>query len=253
MEQKIVYYTDELNDEFAPAKIKPRVIDENFKYRKGFIWNCISYLVQNVLSMPIKIGYAKIKFSHKFVGKEKLKECRNQGYFIYVNHTQKFADTFIPSLADYPKRNFLIVNPVNISLKGTGTLVEMLGAVPIPSDIKATKNFLTELERKIKHKNSITIYPEAHIWQYYTKIRPFKPVSFKYPVKFGAPVYCITNTYQKGKRNKIKMVSYVDGPFYPNKEMKLKDAQQDLRDRVYNQMVERSKNNTVEAIKYIQK
>ena len=253
MEQKVLYYRDELNDELAPATIKSRVIDESFKYKKSFLWNACSLFLQNVLSMPIKIGYLKIKFRHKFIGKEKLKICKSQGYFIYANHTQPFADTFIPSVADYPKRNFLIVNPVNISLKGTGTLVEMLGAIPIPSEIKAMKNFLEIIEEKIKKDNSITIYPEAHIWPYYTKIRPFKAVSFKYPVKLNAPAYCITNTYQSyGKNNKkIKMVSYVDGPFYPNEALPLKERQQDLRDRVYNKMVERSKNSNVEHIKYI--
>ena len=253
MEQKVLYYRDELNDELAPATIKSRVIDENFKYKKSFLWNACSLFLQNVLSMPIKIGYLKIKFRHKFIGKEKLKKYKKEGYFVYVNHTQQFADTFIPSVADYPKRNFLIVNPVNISLKGTGTLVEMLGAIPIPSEIKAMKNFLEIIEEKIKKDNSITIYPEAHIWPYYTKIRPFKAVSFKYPVKLNAPAYCITNTYQSyGKNNKkIKMVSYVDGPFYPNEALPIKERQQDLRDRVYNKMVERSKNSNVEHIKYV--
>ena len=245
--------SDELNDELAPATIQSRVIDEKFKYKKCLIWNVCSLFIQNVLSMPIKWGYLRIKFRHKFVGKEKLKECKKQGYFMYANHTQPFADTFIPSVADYPKRNFLIVNPVNISLKGTRTLVEMLGAIPIPSDIKAMKNFLATIEEKIKNKNSITIYPEAHIWPYYTKIRPFKAVSFKYPVKLNAPTYCITNTYQSYGRhnNKIQLVSYVDGPFYPNEELPLKERQQDLRDRVYEKMVERSKNNNVEHIKYV--
>ena len=156
MEQKVLYYSDELNDELAPSSLKPRVIDERFRYKKSLIWNACSLFIQNVLSMPIKWGYLKIKFRHKFIGKEKLKECKNQGYFMYANHTQQFADTFIPSVADYPKRNFLIVNPVNISLRGTGTLVEMLGAIPIPSDIKAMKNFLATIEEKIKNKNSIT-------------------------------------------------------------------------------------------------
>ena len=253
MEQKILYYTDELNDELAPSKLKPRIIDEKFRYKKGTVWNVCSYILQNFISMPIKIGYLKIKFKHKFVGKEKLKKCKNKGYFIYANHTQPFADTFIPSVANYPKRNFLIVNPVNISLNGTGTLVEMLGAIPIPSDIKAMKNFLEIIEEKIKNKNSITIYPEAHIWPYYTKIRPFKAVSFKYPAKLDTPAFSVTNTYQSyGKNNtKIQLVSYVDGPFYPNKELPLKQRQQDLRDRVYNQMVERSKNSNIEHIKYI--
>ena len=83
----------------------------------------------------------------------------------------------------YPKRNFLIVNPVNISLKGTGTLVEMLGAMPIPSNKSAMKNFLNAIKQKINKGYAITIYPEAHIWPYYTKIRPFKDVSFKYPIQ----------------------------------------------------------------------
>ena len=31
MEQKVLYYSDELNDELAPATLQPRVIDEKFK------------------------------------------------------------------------------------------------------------------------------------------------------------------------------------------------------------------------------
>ena len=97
--KRVIYYSDELNDEFSSAKIVPRVIDENYKYEHGKIWNIISWSIQNVLSMPIKIGYAKLKFRIKYVGKEKLKEYKNTGYFVYANHTQVFADTFIPSVA----------------------------------------------------------------------------------------------------------------------------------------------------------
>ena len=77
MEQKVLYYSDELNDELAPATIQSRVIDEKFKYKKGLIWNVCSLFIQNVLSMPIKWGYLRIKFRHKFIGKEKLNEKEN--------------------------------------------------------------------------------------------------------------------------------------------------------------------------------
>ena len=30
--QEIIYYSDELNDEFSGAEITPRKIDENYKY-----------------------------------------------------------------------------------------------------------------------------------------------------------------------------------------------------------------------------
>ena len=250
---KIIYYEDELNDEFSKSSIEPRIIDENYKYvHKNPLWNLCSFVLQNILSVPIKILYAKIKFRIKYIGKEKIKPYRNEGYFIYGNHTQPFADTCIPM---YPKRNFLIVNPVNISLKGTGTLVEMLGAMPIPSNKSAMKNFLNAIKQKINKGYAITIYPEAHIWPYYTKIRPFKDVSFKYPIQLKKPAFCITNTYQSyGKNNKkIKIVSYIDGPFYPNKGLTLKEQQKELRNKIYNCMDERSKNSNIEHIKYIKK
>lgn len=258
MKQKeIIYYKDELNEEFSTAKIVPRKIDENYKYiHKSVIWNAIAFLLQNVLSVPIKFLYAKIKFKIKYVGKEKLKPYKKQGYFIYGNHTQIFADTFITSNTNYPKKNFFIVNPENVSMKFLGNVVEMLGAIPIPSNKEAMKNFLEVIEKRIKDGNSVTIFPEAHIWPYYTKIRPFKTVSFKYPVQLNVPTFSVTNTYQSyGKNNdKVRIVTYVDGPFFPDDECKtMKEKQQNLRDKVYKKMVERGQNSNIEVIKYVKK
>lgn len=253
-EKQVIYYKDELNDEFSRAKITPRKIDENYDYmHRNPLWNFCSFAVQNILSMPIKVGYNKFKFHLKYIGKEKLKQYKKKGYFIYGNHTQAFADTFIPSVGMYPKRNFLIVNPENISMKGSGWIIEMLGAIPVPGDKKAMKNFLEVIQNRIKKGYGITIYPEAHIWPYYTKIRPFKAVSFEYPVKLKTPVFCFTNTYQKYGRNKdkIQIVTYIDGPFFTDETLNPKEAKQKLRDEVYNKMVERSKNNNIEYIKYI--
>ena len=251
-----IYYTDELNEEFSTAKITPRIIDENYTYiHKNPIWNLCSFLLQNVISVPIKILYSKIKFRIKYVGKEKLKTYKKEGYFIYGNHTQAFADTFIPSNPIYPKRNFFIVNPENVSMKFLGNIVQMLGAIPIPSNKQAMKNFLEAINQKIEKGYAITIYPEAHIWPYYTKIRPFKTVSFKYPVQLETPAFCMTNTYQSyGKNNdKVKMVTYIDGPFFPDEGLSVKEKQQNLRDKIYNCMVERSKNSNIEHIKYVKK
>lgn len=247
---EVIYYEDELNDEFSGTKIDARIIDESYNYSKNLLWDFCSFIMQNFLSMPIKTIYAKVKFNLKFVGKEKLKQCKKQGCFIYANHTQNFLDTFLPSLAIYPKRNFLIVNPENISLRGTGWLVEMLGAIPLPGTKNASKNFFKTMEKKISKHSSLTIYPEAHIWPYYTKIRNFKETSFRYPARLNVPVFSITNTYQKNGK-KIQMVSYIDGPFYPNSNLSEKEASIELRNAVHEAMVERSLNSNVEEIKYV--
>ena len=253
--KKVVYYEDELNDEFSKAKINPILIDENYKYNHSFLWDFCSFLVQNVFSMPIKILYVKWKFKIKFIGKDKLKKYNKPGYFIYGNHTQDIADTIIPSLLVYPKRNFFIVNPENVSMKGLKTVTEMLGALPIPHNFSGMKNFMDVVSEKIHKNYSITIYPEAHIWPYYTKIRNFKSVSFKYPIEHEKPTFCFTNTYQSfGKNNdKVKIVTYIDGPFWPDKSLSKKQSQLKLRNEIYNTMVQRSLNSNIDVIEYKQK
>lgn len=254
-EKKVIYYTDELNEEFSEAQITPRVIDGNFRYFHGKAWDVCSLLVQNVFSMPVKVLYQKLKFHLRYEGREKLKACGKQGYFIYGNHTQPFADTFIPSVANYPHRNFFIVNPENVSMPGMHVLVEMLGAIPIPCDLGGMRNFVKAVEDKIRRGYSVTIYPEAHIWPYYTKIRPFKAVSFQYPVKLNCPVYALTNTYhaRRGRPGRTDIVTYIDGPFFPDESLRPKERQQALRDTVYRCMVERSRESDCEVIDYRKK
>ena len=254
-EKKIIYYKDELNDEFSKAKIVPRRIDSSYKYEhRNPFWRLSAYLIQNVLSLPLKFIYVKAKFGIEYVGKEKLKPYKKQGYFVYGNHTQTFADTFIITNTVFPKRNYLIVNPENVSMKGLGNFVQKFGAIPIPTERNGMRNFLEAVKSKIKKGYSVTIFPEAHIWPYYTKIRPFKNVSFRYPVELEVPTFCVTNTYQKRGNGKPKITTYIDGPFYPDEDLEnIQDKKQSLRDKVYNAMVERSKQSNFEYIKYIKK
>lgn len=254
MEKEIIYYENELDDEFSSAKIEPITIDEHYHYLHSLLWDLSSFCLQNILSMPIKTLYSKLKFNIEFIGKEKFKECKSIGYFIYANHTQEFADTFIPSLANYPKRNFFIVNAANVSMKGMKKLVPLLGAIPLPDNIESSRNFFKAIKNAINKKRSITIYPEAHIWPYYTKIRPFKDTSFKYPVELNVPIYTITNTYHEGKKEgQVKIITYIDGPFYPDLTKNKKEAKRLLRDEAYKIMNERANTSTYEHIKYIKK
>lgn len=80
-------------------------------------------------------------------------------------------------------------------------------------------------------------------------------MSFKYPVEQNVPVFSLTNTYVKDekKKDKVKIVSYIDGPFFVNKDLTKKEQQRDLRNRVYECMVERSKNSNIEYVKYVKK
>jgi hypothetical protein len=146
----------------------------------------------------------------------------------------------------------MIVHPDNVSQKVLGKITPYLGAIPTPTTISAMRGFKNAVEKRILEGNCVTVYPEAHIWPYYTKIRPFGDASFSYPIKQNTPVFCFTNTYQKkGKSEHPQIVTYIDGPFYPDKSLPLRKQRKILRTEVYMAMCERAKKSNVEWIKYI--
>ncbi len=256
MKQKTIYYEDELNDEFSgEAPRKTIKIDGDFEYiKRSPFWNLCAFFAYRAIMVPFAFIYNKLVLRQKFINKSCLKKSRGGGYFVYANHTLKAGDAFIPNMLNMPRKTYTIVHPDNISLKGAKNFILMNGAIPLPSTTTATKNFMEAIEKRVVEGNAIQIYPEAHIWPYYTKIRPFKAISFRYPVKLDEAVYCFTNTFHKRKFcKKPKVITYVDGPFYPNKELSPKEQEQDLRDRVYETMCKRAELNTYEFIKYERK
>lgn len=252
--QKVVYYSDELNDEFSSAQIKPKKIDGSYDYlRNGFLKKIGDFIVYRIVATPIAYLYCKVKFKHKIKNKQVLKKCKT-GYFIYGNHTQEIADALIPHFICGPRKTYFIVHANNVSMPFLGKFTPSFGAIPLPDDLTGTKNFLACINKRISDKKPVVIYPEAHIWPYYTEIRPFKENSFKYPIKYNVPAYCFTNTYQKRKFSKHpKIVTYVDGPFYANKNLTPKEQEMDLRNQIYECMKKRAKLSDCVLIKYIKK
>ena len=183
-----------------------------------------------------------------------MKAAKKTGAIIYGNHTMLLADAFVPNRIFAFKRNYIVVSPETLSIKGIRTLLGWLGAMPLSDKLSLKKKFLKALEYHLNKKKIITIYPEAHIWRYYTKIRPFDDTSFKYAALFDKPVFALTNCFQKRKfGKKPKIITYFDGPFYPKPELNTRENAAYLRDLVYNAMVERAeKYSTYEYIKYIQ-
>lgn len=250
-DKKIIYYKNELEDEFSTAQITPRVIDGNYRYEGGPFFPFLKLFFYEIIAKPLAFCFMKLKYGHKIVNKHLLKEAKKEGYFLYGNHTNDIADALIPSLVCFPKDVAVIVHPNNVSMPYLGKITPYLGALPLPDDVKAAKNFNKVIRHKIEKKYCVTIYPEAHIWPYYTKIRPFKDTSFGYPIKLGSKVFCFTNTYQKRRFLKTpKMVTYIDGPFSADPSLPLKEQREQLRNQVYEAMCQASKHSNVEMIQY---
>ncbi len=250
---RIKYYSS-YTDDFVGQNIKKIEIDENYKYiHKNIFWKISSFICYRIIMMPIAFIYAKVVHGLSFKNKEVLKKAKDTGYFIFGNHTQEVIDTFIPTLGNFPRKCQIVAHPDNVALPFLGTFNKMMGGFPIPSNIRATKNFLSAMEKFLEDKNVISIYPEAHVWPYYTKIRNFPAISFKYPVNLNKPCFSFTTTYKDRGRFRPKIVVYIDGPFYSNKDLNTKKAQEELRNKIYETMCKRCQSTNVEYIKYIKK
>lgn len=254
-QKRIQYYKDLKNDDFSGTNIKVKPLPEKYKYlHKNPLWILVAGIIYYGIAKPLLILITKIGYHQKFANKKVMKEASKTGAIFYGNHTTKLADSFVPNMLLAFKRNYIIASPETMSIKGIQTLLAMLGVIPLTEKLSLKKKLLKAIEYYLNKKRIITIYPEAHIWPYYTKIRPFDDSSFKYAALFDKPVYAITNCYQKRKiGKKPKLITYIDGPYYPKPELNTKENAKYLRDLVYEAMVNRTeKYSTYAYIEYIQ-
>ena len=101
----VIYYTNELTDEFSTAVIEPIKIDKDYVYlRKSLFRRLTHFFWYRVVAHPIAFLYTQCKFRQKIVNARVLKPFRKQGYFLYGNHTQDIGDAFLPNMIEKCKK-----------------------------------------------------------------------------------------------------------------------------------------------------
>ena len=199
--------------------------------------------------------YEKRYWQAKFYGREKLKQAKGKGYLIYANHTNPFHDVFGPAMSA-DRRIFTIISPVNLKIPGIGKFLPMIGGLPLGKTKAEKQAFNDAVDKRLKQKKVLVIYPEAHVWPYATKIRKFPAgdKSFKYATRNNLPIFTMTTTYHKRKDKKHgdlpRMDIYLDGPFYPDSQKSEEENRAKLAKEAYESMQKMSKHNTYEYFKY---
>ncbi len=251
---RTVFFHDERTDDFAGVSRKTPVVDASFPYLpKNPIWRLASFAVYRLIMTPFAYLYCKLRFGLRVVNRRAIRSSGRQGAFVYGNHTLLAGDAFIPSLVSFPRKTHVVVHADNLAVPATRGFIRMCGAIPVPTKLSGMRAFSNALEKRNLQRHTVQIYPEAHIWPYYTGIRPFESTSFHYPVAFGAAAYAATTTYQKRRIGRTPRVTvYVDGPFYPDASLPPRERERELRDRIYGVMVERAaEHSTYSPVRYV--
>ena len=255
-DKPVFYYDDELNNDFAGTNISRKQVDEHFKFiHNNPLWKPCSFVLYYLIAWPIVWLFERVILGTRFINKKAVKQCAGH-YFMYGNHTG-IIDAYTPNLISLPQRNRIIVGPDTVSIPLIRNIVQMLGAIPLPTKLSGMRKYCEAIDHYHRTSN-ITIFPEAHIWPYYTGVRPFTDASFSYPVQLGAPVIAFFVAYTKPTGifkflKKADMTVYVSDPIYPEQGLANHEARKDLRDKVYAFMLEKSKFSDYEVIKYVKK
>ncbi|MBO4693470.1 MAG: 1-acyl-sn-glycerol-3-phosphate acyltransferase [Clostridia bacterium] len=246
--REVRYYND-YTDDFSKSKNQSFKLPNDYEHIKTGFFSKLSSVVVYTLAIVFSSICLRIFLHLRFSGKNKFKKV-NGGFFIYGNHTQSVGDVFIPALAAFPRRIYTVASTANYGIPVIGKILRPLGALPVIPTLKGISNLETAIKKRAEENHPIVIYPEAHVWDYYTGIRPFPDTSFKFPVKLDMPVFSMTATYKKSKFFKKPIINIIiDGPFYPEGET-VKGKAQSLHDKVYESLTANAKQSNFSYIEY---
>ncbi|UQS81521.1 1-acyl-sn-glycerol-3-phosphate acyltransferase [Bombilactobacillus folatiphilus] len=250
---KTIYYQSYSDDvivsknQSAKLKRNHRWLHHNLVYR--FLSQTFSYLVV-ILGFIYCYGWLHLKFKNL----AKLRHNNQKGGIVYCNHTQPLGDALLPFLVAFPKRPYIICDQANLGIPIIGKLLTFAGALVIPDGKTQFSKFNQAVKYHLQHNELIFIYPEAHVWPYFTKIRPFVEASFHYSATLKVPSFSLTTTYQKKRcYRRPQMISYLDGPFYVTRELKVKQNQRKLYHDIRQAMIGRSRASNFNYINYQQR
>lgn len=250
MREKQVRYYKSFTDDFEESADQDFKLPDDYKWVRTDLGSKLLSSLIYILAVIFSSVYCRLFLHMRIKGKKNLKGIKG-GYYIYGNHTQPFGDVFIPALCVLPKRIYTVVSTANYGIPVIGKILPFLGALPIVDSLHGIKELNKAMEYRLENGHPVVIYPEAHVWEYYTDIRPFPNTSFKFPVKSNKPAFAMTVTYKKSKIfKKPVMEVFIDGPFFGQGD-NAKDKAANLHDRVYNTMKERSKNSNYKYIEYV--
>ncbi len=237
MGKKIIYYDDELRDDFADDGLQAKTVPADFPFvRRGCLWLLWEFILYRLIAVPVVWLIGKIGFGLKIRNRGVLKRLRGTGYYLYGNHTQKMMDAYTPTLAAFPRHVHIITGPEAVSTPLLRCLVPALGGIPLPGTAAGFRPFEAALQTRIRQKRAVAIYPEAHIWPWYTGIRPFPDGSFLYPVRGSVPAVAFVTTYRRRRLFKKLwpcITVTLSEPFYPDPSLPPREARKKLRDEVH--------------------
>ena len=204
-----------------------------FRFRQGLV-----RLLLNVIVFPL----TAIRLGLKVEGRENLKKHRDvlkNGVVSCSNHVHLW-DYLCIMKAVRPYRTNILSWAPNINGEN-GTLIRMVGGIPIPdTGLAATKSYMKAVRDLLDGGGWLQIYAEGSMWEFYAPIRPFKPGVAHIACENNKPVLPLGFSFREPgwlRKNVFRQIATltlrIGEPLYADPELPKKEQRTDLTVRCH--------------------
>lgn len=206
--------------------------------------------IKRIVARNIARNYTKMfNMKTEIIGLENLKNI-NSGAIITSNHFNPKDSTVIMHATNkVRKTNHLdiVIEEENVFMKGQfGFLMNNCSTIPVNKSTKYwNDNFIPSVEKLLKNRDLILIYPEEQMWFNYRKPRKLKIGAYHIAAKFNVPVIpCFTEMreikeeYDDDGFNKIRYILHIMPAIYPDPNKDIRINKKEMRDKDYKAKVE---------------
>lgn len=231
---------------WTPFNIK---VDETYEFipaNQAFIRfsNALKAFAVHALSV-----LTKLVFGLEVEGRENLEKVKDKGYITVCNHVN-FLDCGMVAVA--LRRSDIVFTTIkeNFEIPLVRHIIKALGAIPIPTGIKAMQKFSEAVDTMLKKGQAVHFYPEGVMIPYYNGLRGFRKGAFHYAVKSDVPVVPMVITYHKStsmlKKKPVAKIHILE-PVFPDGGLSEKERIRTLKTEVFDSM--NDKFNSVDCLK----
>jgi len=129
----------------------------------------------------------RLLYGYKAFGRTRLYRAP-EGPRIYVSNHAIPLDPLLHSLSFLPELSYFTLLEETVLTPVLGTLVRLLGGIPIPADPKRIKDIEEAMGQALKSRGRIHFYPEGECFLLNQEIQDFKAGAFYYAIRSQACV-----------------------------------------------------------------
>ena len=198
------------------------------------ITKALSLFVYYAIAMPVLYCINSITLGLKIRGRKNVKKLKNTGAVTVCNHVHTL-DSSMAAIALWPKKTIFTTLPSNFKIPVAGALVNVLGAVPVPSTPAESSVFFYQLSKKVGAGRIVHFYPEGELINYHQELRGFKRGAFHLATISNVPIMPMVICYRQPKglyrlyKRKPCITLRIGEPVYPNTKLLQKECMEQLQ------------------------